>query len=107
MDTPFGRAQKAALRMMRTRMWQKALAEEDPLMVAHFPQLVRINKLERQARRRAARDDLGARVLPRVCAAAQGRRDPAVDVGPYGQVRGESASTPWTPECSPTLGSSA
>ena len=45
MDTPFGRAQKAALRMMRTRMWRKALAEEDPLMVAHFPQLVRINKL--------------------------------------------------------------
>lgn len=37
MDTPFGRAQRASLRMMRTRMWQKAMAEEDPLMVAHFP----------------------------------------------------------------------
>ena len=45
MDTPFGRAQRASLRMMRTRMWKKAMAEEDPLMVAHFPQLARINKL--------------------------------------------------------------
>lgn len=32
--------------MMRTRIFlQKAIAEEDPPMVAHFPQLARINKL--------------------------------------------------------------
>jgi hypothetical protein len=41
----FERAKRVALRMMRTRMWQKAIGEEDPMMVAHFPQLARINKL--------------------------------------------------------------
>ena len=41
----FERAKRVALRMMRTRMWQKAIGEEDPMMVTHFPQLARINKL--------------------------------------------------------------
>jgi hypothetical protein len=41
----FERAQRVAVRAMRTRMWQKAIGEEDPMMVAHIPQLVRINKL--------------------------------------------------------------
>ncbi len=41
----FERAKRVAVRAMRTRMWQKAIGEEDPLMVAHIPQLVRINKL--------------------------------------------------------------
>ncbi len=41
----FERAKRVAVRAMRTRMWQKAIGEEDPLMVAHIPQLIRINKL--------------------------------------------------------------
>ena len=41
----FERARKVALRVMRMPMWQKEIGEEDPLMVAHIPQLVRINKL--------------------------------------------------------------
>ena len=41
----FERAQRVAVRAMRTRMWQKAIGEEDPMMVAHSPQLVRVNKL--------------------------------------------------------------
>ena len=41
----FERARKVALRVMRMPMWQKGIGEEDPLMVAHIPQLARINKL--------------------------------------------------------------
>ena len=40
----FERARKVAIRMMRLPMWQKGIGE-DALMVAHIPQLARINKL--------------------------------------------------------------
>ena len=42
---PFERARKVAIRVMQLPMWQKSIGEEDPLMVAHIPQLARINKL--------------------------------------------------------------
>ena len=41
----FERARKVAIRVMQLPMWQKSIGEEDPLMVAHIPQLARINKL--------------------------------------------------------------
>ena len=41
----FERARKVAIRVMQLPMWQKSIGKEDPLMVAHIPQLVRINKL--------------------------------------------------------------
>lgn len=41
----FERARKVALRVMQLPIWQKGIGEEDPLMLAHIPQLIRINKL--------------------------------------------------------------
>ena len=65
MDTPFGRAQRAFLRMMRTRMWQKAMAEEDPLMVAHFPQLSRFTSFYKHARSAWRMCESRASMIPR------------------------------------------